>query len=245
MTGPLTVVAALLLGFVASSHCVLMCGGITSALGLATGTNAAGRPRMLLLACYQLGRISSYAIAGLLFSSTLGHFVALLDRESVRQGLRVLTAGALALSALVAFGRIRDPGGAIGRRIWPAIAAQGRRLLPVTNPGRALAFGMLWGWMPCGFVYTVLLVATLQADPAQGALTMAAFGAGTAPAMFALALGAGRQMQRWTVPGGRRLVGSLLLLTAAVTLLGPWLMPSLPSLQAWLPFDCTIASTLL
>lgn len=244
MTGTLTVVAALLLGFVASSHCVLMCGGITSALGLATGTNAAGRPRLLLLVCYQLGRVLSYALAGLLLSSTLGHFIALLDHDAVRQGLRVLTAGALALSALVAFGRIRDPGGAIGRRIWPAIAAQGRRLLPVTSPARALAFGMLWGWMPCGFVYTVLLVATLQADPVRGALTMAAFGAGTAPAMFALALGAGRQMRRWTAPGGRQIVGSLLLLSATITLLGPWLMLTVPQLQAWLPFDCAIASTL-
>ena len=51
---------------------------------------------------------------------------------------------------------------------------------------------MVWGWMPCGFVYSVLLIATLQLDAARGALIMAAFGLGTAPALLIAAFGAQR-----------------------------------------------------
>ena len=67
----LTPGAALLLGFVASGHCALMCGGITAALGLASARNAAGRPQLRLLLGYQLGRITSYTLAGLLLAVAL------------------------------------------------------------------------------------------------------------------------------------------------------------------------------
>ena len=69
-----------------------------------------GRPRPLLLIGYQLGRIISYSLAGLLFAGMLGGLIALLDIESVRRTLRALSALALLVAALVAFGRLRDPG---------------------------------------------------------------------------------------------------------------------------------------
>jgi sulfite exporter TauE/SafE len=164
MSNALTLGAAFLLGLVASTHCVVMCGGISAALGLATAKNSEGRPRALLLVGYQAGRISSYALAGLLFAGVLGGAIAMLDADAVRGTLRALSAAALMIGALVAFGRVRDPGSSIGRRLWPKLAPLGRRLLPVTSLPRAFAFGMVWGWMPCGFVYTVLLIATLQVD---------------------------------------------------------------------------------
>ena len=82
---------------------------------------------------------------------------------------------------------------------------------------------MVWGWMPCGFVYTVLVIATLQADPGRGALTMAAFGLGTIPAMLATSLGAGRVAALAARPAARRTAGVLLLASAIVTIAGPWL----------------------
>ena len=118
--------------------------------------------------------------------------MSLLDIESVRRTLRALSALALLLGALVAFGGVRDPGTGIGRRLWPKLAPLGRRLLPVNTLPRGFAFGMVWGWMPCGFVYSVLLIATLQLDAVNGALIMVAFGLGTAPALFIAACGAQR-----------------------------------------------------
>src|SRR5262245_62190369 len=109
MSAMLTPGAALLLGLVASGHCALMCGGITAALGLATARNATGRPQLRLLIGYQLGRITSYTLAGLLLAGALGGIVAWLDIEAVRRALRTLAALALLAGALVAFGVLQDP----------------------------------------------------------------------------------------------------------------------------------------
>jgi len=240
MNGALTFGAAFLLGLAASGHCLVMCGGITAALGMASAKDAQGRTRPALLLTYQLGRVVSYALAGLLFAGLFGGLVSLLDIESVRRTLRAMSALALLLGALVAFGFVRDPGTGIGRRLWPRLAPLGRRLLPVKTLPRGFAFGMVWGWMPCGFVYSVLLIATLQLDAARGAMTMAAFGLGTAPALFIASFGAGRLKDFASRPGARHLAGSVLVLGALLTFAGPWLEHSMPGIHAWLPFDCGI-----
>lgn len=242
MTGALTLGAALLLGLAASGHCFVMCGGISAALGMATAKRADGRPKPWLLVGYQAGRIASYTLAGLVFGGVLGGLVALLDIENVRRSLRALSALALLLGALVAFGRVRDPGFGIGRRLWPRLAPLGRRLLPVSTLPRAFAFGMVWGWMPCGFVYTVLLIATLQLDALHAGATMAAFGIGTAPAMLATAFGAQRFVRFAARPAGKRIAGAVLLASAVLTVAGPWLAAGSPWLHAWLPFGCDVAA---
>ncbi len=237
MTDVLTLGAACLLGLAASGHCLVMCGGISSALGLATAKARAGRPRATLLSCYQLGRITSYALAGLLFAGILGGVVAVLDIEAVRRTLRALSALALLLGALVVFGRVRDPGYAIGLRLWPKLSAFGRRLFPITSVPRAFAFGMVWGWMPCGFVYAVLLIATLQLDAARGAMTMAAFGLGTAPALLIASFSAHRLAGFVAKPAARHVAGSLLVICAILTLSGPWLASLMSALHDWMPLD--------
>lgn len=238
MNDSLTLAAALLLGLAASGHCLVMCGGISAALGIATAKRADGRPRPLLLIGYQLGRAMSYTLAGFLLGGALGALIGVLDIDAVRRALRALSAMTLLFGALVAFGRLRDPGFGIGHRLWQRIAPLGRRLLPVTSLPRALAFGMVWGWMPCGFVYTVLLIAALQGDAFQGAMTMAAFGIGTLPSMFLAAFGAQRFAGLSAAhPTARRIAGCALLASAALTLAGPWL-PPIPWLHACLPFAC-------
>lgn len=240
MTGALTLGAAMLLGLAASGHCFVMCGGISAALGIATAKGSNGRPRPMLLIGYQLGRITSYTLAGLLLGGALGGLIGLLDIESVRRSLRALAALALLLGALVAFGAVRDPSFGIGRRFWSRLAPLGRKLLPVTHLPRAFAFGMIWGWMPCGFVYTVLLIATLQGNALRSALTMAAFGLGTLPGMLLAAFGAQRFAGFSGRPAARRVAGAALLASAALTLTAPWLVSGAPWLHAWLPFECGV-----
>lgn len=233
MSGMLTLGAAVLLGLAASGHCLVMCGGISAALGMAAAKNSDGRTRPPLLVGYQLGRISAYSLAGLLLAGTFGGLISVLDIETVRRTLRAVSALALLLAALVAFGRLRDPGSGIGRKLWQRLAPLGRRLLPVNTLPRAFAFGMVWGWMPCGFVYSVLLVATLQLDAVRGAMTMAAFGLGTAPALLITALGAQRFKGFAALPAARHVAGFVLLISAVLTLAGPWVEHSVP--HAWLP----------
>lgn len=239
MTGSFTTGAALLLGLVASGHCVVMCGGISAALGIATARRADGRPQVRLLVAYQFGRILSYTLAGLLIGGTLGAVVNLLDIEAVRRALRAMSALALLLGALFVFGRVRDPGAGVGRVLWPKLAPLGRRLLPVNSLPRATALGMVWGWMPCGIVYTVLLMASLQVNALDAAATMAAFGLGTAPAMLATAFGAHRFLGFTARPAGKRIAGTVLVACALLTLAAPWLVTSAPMLHGWLPFDCS------
>jgi sulfite exporter TauE/SafE len=223
ITEALTMSAAFLLGLAASGHCVVMCGGIAAALGVASGNGPAGAPKLTLVLSYQLGRIASYTIAGAMAGGVLGSIVSVLDIESVRVGLRSLSALALLLAAGVAFGRIRDKGWGIGGWLWPRLAPLGRRLLPVTHPGRALVFGMIWGWMPCGFVYSVVLTAALAADPVSSAATMIAFGLGTVPAMLATGLGAPQLLRFAGRPAARMAAGTLLIACAGLTFAAPWL----------------------
>lgn len=222
MSGILTIGGAFLLGLAASGHCLAMCGGLTAALGLATARTPDGRVRPTLLLAYQVGRVASYSLAGLLFASALGSVIALLDIESVRRALRALAALTLILAALVAFGLLRDSGSHFGYALWRRLAPIGRRFLPIDSLPRAFAFGMIWGWMPCGFVYTVLLIATMQHSASLGALTMAAFGLGTAPAMLLASFASRRFVGVLATPAARRAAGSVLLVSAIVTLLAPW-----------------------
>ena len=238
MISILTIGAAWLLGFAASGHCLLMCGGISTALGAVTAKDGEGRPRRGLLIAYQLGRIVSYSIAGLLLGGALGGVVGLLNIDEVRVGLRALSAAALLLAALSMLRRRPVPSTRMGAGLWAKVAPLARKLLPIRTLPRALAFGMIWGWMPCGAVFTVLTVATLQSDALGAAVTMAAFGFGTAPAMLAMAVGGQRFLRLTAGVGGKRWVGGLLCACAALTLISPWVIAQSTWLHRWLPLLC-------
>src|SRR5690606_30751506 len=165
----------------------------------------------------------SYAIAGLVAGGLLGGVIAAMDFVAVSTGLRLLAAVALLVAAAVAFGLLRDNGFGAGSALWQRLAPLGRRLLPVTTLPRAIAFGMVWGWMPCGFVYSVLLLAIIAADPWQAAATMLAFGLGTVPAMLASALGAPRLVRFAGRSWARQAAGAILLAGAVLGFVAPWL----------------------
>jgi uncharacterized protein len=178
----LTWVTAFLAGLLGSSHCVAMCGGIATALGTAPG----GRGRVLL---YQLGRIGSYGIAGAGAGAlaVAAGFAFTISRWS--EVLRLATAFMVVLIgldiALSSGGRarwLRAPerwGALLWRRLAP-LARGARRSPPAL---RALGVGLIWGWLPCGLVYSVLLAAAVSGGALSGAATMVAFGLGTVPAM--------------------------------------------------------------
>jgi len=187
-------------------------------------------------AAEQSGAVLTAEIDG----SFAGFVVGWLDVDAVRRGLRALSAVALVAAALVAFGALRDPGSRIGRLLWPRLAPIGRRFLPVTSVARALGFGMVWGWMPCGFVYTVMLIAALEQDALRSAATMLAFGVGTAPAMIAVAFGAQRGARFASGAAGRRVAGAVLIGSAALTLFAPQIVAAAPWLDPWMPYLCRV-----
>jgi sulfite exporter TauE/SafE len=84
-----------------------------------------------------------------------------------------------------------------GGHLWRRIAPYSKRLLPMNTAPRAAMFGMLWGWIPCGMVYAMLLSAMSAGNATGGMTTMLAFGLGTLPAMISVGWAAG-SVQRWT-----------------------------------------------
>lgn len=181
-TEPASATVLFLVGLLGAGHCVGMCGGITAALGMAGGGETAPG-RIGLVLGYNLGRIGSYACAGLLAGG-----LGFLGDGYLALGplLRGLAALLLILMGLYLggwwslLGRLEQIGAGVWRRVQPL----GQKLLPVTGPGTALLLGGLWGWLPCGLVYSALAYAASSAHPVDGAILMMSFGLGTLPVML-------------------------------------------------------------
>ncbi len=109
----------------------------------------------------------------------------------------------------------------MGGKAWSRISPLAGRLLPVDSLPRALGLGLLWGLIPCGLVYSVLLVAATSARAVDGALVMLAFGAGTTPAMLLTGLGAARLAQLMQDRRTRLGAGLLIVALGILTLFMP------------------------
>ena len=214
ITGP-DLGASLLLAFVvglfSALHCVGMCGGIIGALTLSLARPVRGHwgRLSLFLVAFNLGRVSSYAAAGALFGWLGQRLTAATAQTGLHEGLRLLAALILVGVGLHMAGWF--PRFAvierIGEPLWRRLQPLGRLLLPVASLPRALGYGAVWGWLPCGLVYSMLFSAPAQADPIAGALFMAAFGLGTLPTLLATGLLAGRLHQLARNPHVRVVAG--------------------------------------
>ena len=216
--------SALVLGLLGGGHCLGMCGGLMGALTLAIPPEQRGR-RLRLLLAYNLGRILSYASAGLLLGLA-GWAVA---SSPAALALRVVAALLLIAMGLYLAGwwsgltRIE----ALGRGLWRHIQPLASRLLPVSSLPRALLLGALWGWLPCGLVYSTLLWAASQGNAGYSAALMLAFGLGTWPVLLATGLAAERVNTLLRRRSVRVAGGVLVMLFGVWTLPGPhqhWLM---------------------
>lgn len=222
----MTLLAALIAGLFSSAHCFGMCGGIAAALGSGTPTTRRGPIKGL---GYQLlfsgGRVFSYAIAGAIAGGMSFWLGALIDIPAWSAVLRIATGiimVAIGLQLTINWRGLRHIE-ALGSRFWRRLAPLVGRLLPARTPLEALAIGMLWGWLPCGLVYTMLLAAAMSGSALGGSGLMLAFGLGTLPAMVTLGVGAGsltRMLGRATI---RRSAGVLLLLFGLWTMASPFL----------------------
>jgi sulfite exporter TauE/SafE len=174
--------AAFLLGLFSSAHCVGMCGGIMGALSMAIPPNAKAR-RWIILLSYNLGRILSYALMG----AIVGVFARQITEAGGAVWLRwfaglLLIAMGLYLANWWRGLTYLETG---GRYLWAYLQPLGKALMPVDNAAKAVALGGIWGWLPCGLVYSALAYAMAQGDAVGGGSIMLAFGLGTLPAVLA------------------------------------------------------------
>jgi sulfite exporter TauE/SafE len=168
-----------------------MCAGI-SGLYAAGATVAALRTQLPLAIAYNTGRILSYAIIGSALALAGRSIVSLLPTLAapvrIASGLLIV-----AIGLQVAFNwRLLAPVERVGSRLWSKLAPHAQGLIPATTLPRAAGLGLIWGLLPCGLVYSALLISASAADPLTGGVAMFAFGIGTLPAMLISGLGASK-----------------------------------------------------
>ena len=214
-------------GLLGSVHCAGMCGGIVGALSVAPGaaravpvlvpvrvrTTRAPAAGVAMVLAYNAGRIGSYMAAGAVAGGLAQGAHAVAGLPALQAGaywLANLMLAALGLYLMDAWrGLARIEQG--GRLVWRGIAPLLRRVGPPDGPGRMFAAGALWGWLPCGMVYSVLVTAMLSGSSVRGALVMLAFGLGTLPMLLGLGL-VGVRLRGWMADARVRRAAGLLVL---------------------------------
>lgn len=187
----LSLFSAFLVGLLGGGHCIGMCGGIVGAVTLSLPGQ---KPKVPYLLAYNSGRIASYTLAGML-AGLLGASSFFLNHvlpvEKLLYGLASLMLVALGLY-LAGFWQgillLERAGG----RLWKKLQPLSKKLLPLRSVPQAFALGMVWGWLPCGLVYSVLVAALASGSVMRGGLLMLAFGLGTLPTLLAMGVAAAR-----------------------------------------------------
>lgn len=213
----LTIPAALAAGFAGGAHCAAMCGGIASAAGASfrTGTGLPVRAALV----FNGARLVGYAVLGAALATVYGSLGRVLPLQGVAWAGRlaaVVVMVALALRLLTG----RDWLGVerFGGWAWNGLRPLFGRATALPPGLRHGAMGLLWGFLPCGLVYSVLLMAAVTGEPLIAAGAMLAFGLGTLPPLLGLTLGAASVGEWLRRPGMRRVAGVAVLACAAWTL---------------------------
>jgi len=201
--------AAFLVGLLGGGHCVGMCGGI---VGAVTMTLPGSKPKLPFVLAYNLGRIGSYTLAGIIAGAVGASSFFLEHVLPIEKVLYALASLMLVLLGLYLAGiwRVLTRLEALGGRLWKHLQPYSKRLLPVRTLPQSLLLGVLWGWLPCGLVYSVLVAAVASGSPWQGGVLMLAFGLGTLPTLLAMGMTAVRLKHLLQNLWFRRLSGLLI-----------------------------------
>ena len=214
--------AALLAGLLGGVHCAGMCGGIAASLGA-----AARGPTLARQLAFNGGRIATYCVAGAAVGATGGGLLNAAPLLAVQTAMFVVANALVLLLGLYVAGwgrgvlRLEAAGGAIWRRLEPLR----RRFYPIDSTAKAFGAGAVWGWVPCGLVYSMLALALASGGALDGALVMAAFGLGTLPNLLAAGLAAQSVLALRSRLWIRRSAGTLII---ALAIVGFARIPGLP-----------------
>ena len=221
-------ITPLLIGFFSGFHCVMMCGGLCAVM-----CQRQNHTQNLLT---NLGRITTYTLLGALFAGVIQGASLTLNLGNWGGLLRLLMGLTLIISGLVMVFKSRAKWLLIQKPLpfWNQISNTLKKLSHSNTNPAAYAKGLLWGLIPCGLLYGMLIIAATTADVLRGASFMLFFGLGTLiPLLLSQAL-----MQRWLNSGSnqtlRTLTGSLIILLGLWVALAPWFSHlGLPTDSVW------------
>jgi uncharacterized protein len=175
--------AVFLIGLLGGTHCVSMCGGIVGALSVQVKLPSELSRQWPIHLAYNLGRVTTYTVIGGLLGA-IGS-VGLLYSGVLPVQITLYVLANLMLVALglylTGFTRVLAPVERLGHRLWRKVQPATRRFLPARSVKQAFPLGLLWGFLPCGLVYSVLAAALVTGSATRGAGLMLAFGLGTLP----------------------------------------------------------------
>jgi len=193
-------ITAFFAGLLGGVHCLGMCGGIVGALTFGIKQDGEGIPvngpaptkssknQFPYILAYNGGRLFSYTIAGLLVGGISMLAANLPVLNNIQYILQIFAAVFMIALGLYIGGwwfglrKIEKAGGMIWKRIEPI----SRQFIPVKSPFQAFILGTLWGWLPCGLVYTILIWSISIGNAIEGGLLMLSFGLGTLPLLLAM-----------------------------------------------------------
>ena len=194
MTVETSYIAAFLVGLLGGVHCVGMCGGIMSALtlGIQPANSSSSNQSKLFpyLISYNLARILSYSIAGIIFGGVGAWITDLVLFNQAQMFLKII-AGLFLMALglyLANWWRGLSYVEQLGSNVWKFIEPVAKRFIPIKNIKQAFGAGILWGWLPCGLVYSVLIWSLSSGSAVKGGLLMLSFGLGTLPTLLAVGL---------------------------------------------------------
>jgi sulfite exporter TauE/SafE len=201
-------VSAFLMGLIGSGHCIAMCGGIASSLQLASNK----RQTWLYSLAYNSGRALSYMLAGALVAGVSSQFATQNSAFSLflsfLAGIFMLLVGVYIMRLAATLQWLEKLGKTL---IWQHLIKLNKYLMPIDSPLNALGYGALWGWLPCGLVYSALTWAMTSGTAINGALVMLAFALGTFPAMITLGVAAQKLNTLFNHPWTRIILGSVII----------------------------------
>jgi len=170
---------------------------------------------------YNGGRISSYMVAGALAGGLAGGARNMATIAGVQMAfywlanLMLVALGLYLMNAWRGLAILEQGGRMLWQRAQPVIAPAMKTLMPADTAAKSFALGALWGWLPCGMVYSALTTAMLGSSAADGAAMMLAFGLGTLPMLTSLGL-LGARVQKAMQRRSVRLACGLLVLAFGV-----------------------------
>ena len=215
---------AFFVGLLGSGHCFGMCGGIAAGLGsvsVRSETQPGAKPHASSAFLFNLGRILSYALLGLISAWILSKAGAALNVPKWGMILRLLTTLMIFLIGLQFLFNWQLLGSIerVGAKVWKLVLPVAVRASSMPGGTGRLLLGLCWGFLPCGLVYSVLLTASAAGSPFAGAVVMLAFGLGTLPSMLGMSLAApalsALLSDQWT----KKLMGAALILLAVLSVL--------------------------
>ncbi|MGH1469745.1 MAG: sulfite exporter TauE/SafE family protein [Cellvibrionaceae bacterium] len=232
--------SAFLMGFFGGMHCIGMCGGISSALGFAVNDQSVLK-RITILVSYNFGRIFTYSLMGALVGATIQLVISdptdfhvehqqhehmsgasektWLERLHIARllaGLLLVAMGLYLVGWWFGLTRLEKW---VGGFFWKYLQPVGKKIFPVTTNLKAILLGAIWGWLPCGLVYTALAFSATQSSWIDSSLTMMFFGIGTLPFLLASGFFAEELKRLLQKKGLRHAIGLFIVLFGVWTII--------------------------